>query len=70
MMLVLTVRKGDRILIGSDVVLDLIELRPGQIRLGIAAPIAQDIQRRPGQSPYVKGASHAATASNDDDQPR
>jgi carbon storage regulator len=37
-MLVLTRKAGERIQIGEDVVLEILEVRQGQVRLGIEAP--------------------------------
>jgi carbon storage regulator len=44
-MLVLTRKLGESIHIGADVVLTLLDVRPGRIRLGIAAPLSVRIQR-------------------------
>ena len=37
-MLVLSRKKGERILIGEDVILEVLEVRGGRIRIGISAP--------------------------------
>src|SRR5262245_4089540 len=44
-MLVLTRKLGESIHIGADVVLTVLDVRPGRIRLGIAAPLSVRIQR-------------------------
>ena len=44
-MLVLTRRQGESIAIGSDVVVTVLEIRGGQVRLGIAAPPAVTVLR-------------------------
>lgn len=38
-MLVISRKINDRIVIGGNIVLTVLELRPGQVRLGIEAPI-------------------------------
>ncbi len=37
-MLVLTRKGGERIQIGEDIILEILEVRQGQVRLGIQAP--------------------------------
>ncbi|MCG5534377.1 carbon storage regulator, partial [Halorhodospira sp. 9621] len=44
-MLVLDRRVGERLLIGEDIELEVIDLKPGRIRLGIEAPEAVVIRR-------------------------
>ena len=44
-MLVLTRRQGESIAIGNDVVVTVLEIRGGQVRLGIAAPPAVTVLR-------------------------
>ena len=44
-MLVLTRRKNQRILIGKDIVITIVEIRPGAVRIGIDAPIAIPVNR-------------------------
>jgi len=43
--LVLTRRAGERIEIGEDIVLEIVEVRQGQVRLGIHAPARVPIFR-------------------------
>lgn len=44
-MLVLTRKSGESIVIGEDVVLTVLEVRGGQVRLGIEAPREVTIHR-------------------------
>ena len=44
-MLVLTRKAGESIVIGSDVVVTVIELRGGQVRVGIDAPREVEVHR-------------------------
>lgn len=44
-MLVLTRRLGERIKIGDDVTVMVLEIRGGQVRLGIAAPRSVPVHR-------------------------
>ncbi|MFB3816364.1 MAG: carbon storage regulator CsrA [Candidatus Methylomirabilales bacterium] len=44
-MLVLTRKAGERIEIGEDIVLEIVEVRQGQVRLGIQAPARVPIFR-------------------------
>jgi len=44
-MLVLTRRVGERVLIGSDIVLTIVDLRSSRVRIGIEAPPDVPIRR-------------------------
>lgn len=44
-MLVLTRKKGERILIGDDIVITVIETRGDEVRIGIDAPTAIKVHR-------------------------
>ena len=44
-MLVLTRRSGEGIRIGDDIRIVVVEIREGQVRLGIEAPIEQPVHR-------------------------
>ena len=44
-MLVLTRRKGEKIHIGPDIVITVVEIQPGRVRIGIEAPLAVNIVR-------------------------
>jgi len=44
-MLILTRREGQRILIGSDIVVTVCQLRGGQVRIGITAPPGVNVIR-------------------------
>lgn len=46
-MLVLTRKHGERITIGPDVELEIVEISRGRVRLGITAPKDQEIRRKP-----------------------
>ena len=63
-MLVLTRKAGESIVIGSDVVVTVIELRGGQVRVGIDAP--RDVQvHREEIYEEVRRENQAAAASSD-----
>lgn len=44
-MLVLSRRRGERILIGSGIAIEVVEIRGGKVRLGIDAPDGERILR-------------------------
>ncbi len=44
-MLVLTRKVGEKILIGSDIIVTLVEIKNGQVQLGIEAPKETHILR-------------------------
>lgn len=44
-MLVLTRKEGEKILIGDDIVVEVIEVRGDKVRLGITAPAALRVDR-------------------------
>lgn len=44
-MLVLTRKTNERILIGDDITVEVMELAPGKVRLGIVAPRSLDVDR-------------------------
>ena len=44
-MLVLTRRPGESIVIGDDIVITIIEIKGGQVRVGIDAPRSIDVYR-------------------------
>ena len=44
-MLVLSRRLGERIVIGTDIVLEVVAIGPGQVRLGFTAPPETEIMR-------------------------
>ena len=44
-MLVLTRRPGESIVVGSDIVVTVIEIKGGQVRIGIDAPREVDVYR-------------------------
>ena len=64
-MLVLTRKVGDRILIGDDIVLTVVEVRGDSVRVGIEAPRGVKIQRHEIVD-AVAEANAAAAVSNDD----
>lgn len=45
-MLVLSRKVGERIIIGSDIVIEIVDMRSGQVRLGITAPVKMPIHRQ------------------------
>ena len=44
-MLVLSRKPGERILIGNDVAVTVVEIRPGRVKIGIEAPQGVSIHR-------------------------
>ena len=44
-MLVLTRRPGESIVIGQDIIITVIEIKGGQVRIGIDAPRSVDVYR-------------------------
>lgn len=44
-MLTISRRAGERIMIGEDIVIEVLEVSGGNVRLGITAPAAQRIYR-------------------------
>lgn len=44
-MLVVTRKKGERIIIGDNIVVEVLDIRGGRIRLGVAAPVDVKIVR-------------------------
>ncbi|MHB1733754.1 MAG: carbon storage regulator [Ferrimicrobium acidiphilum] len=44
-MLVVTRKVGERIVIGDDIVISVVEARPGSVRIGIEAPSEIRVQR-------------------------
>ncbi len=65
-MLVLSRREGESIVIGNDIVVTVLEVRAGQIRIGIDAPRELQVHR---QEIYhqVMAANKEAVASADTD---
>jgi carbon storage regulator len=61
-MLVLTRKAGESIVIGSDVVVTVIELRGGQVRVGIDAPREVQVHREEVYE-EVRRENKAAAAS-------
>ncbi|HEY3489990.1 MAG TPA: carbon storage regulator CsrA [Candidatus Deferrimicrobiaceae bacterium] len=62
-MLVLTRKSGERLMIGDDVTLTILEVGKGQVRLGISAPPGVKIHR---EEIYLKVVEENRTASNVD----
>jgi carbon storage regulator len=62
-MLVLTRRQGESIVIGGDIVITVIEVRSGQVRIGIDAPRHVQVHREEVYE-QVKQENRAAVASS------
>jgi carbon storage regulator len=62
-MLVLTRKPGERIQIGENVVLEILEVRQGQVRLGIEAPSQVRIYREE-VARQIREENRRAVASN------
>lgn len=65
-MLVLTRKAGERILIGDDVVITVLEVRGGDIRIGVEAPKGLRIQRQEVIDALAAANLEAASAPQDD----
>jgi carbon storage regulator len=59
-MLVLTRKVGDGIMIGDDIVLKVIELKGGNIRIGIDAPRDKKIYRQEVYERIIEENKHAS----------
>ncbi|MET4782753.1 carbon storage regulator CsrA [Glaciihabitans sp. UYNi722] len=68
-MLVLTRKAGERIVIGDDIVVTILDVRGDGIRIGIDAPKGVKIQREEVLR-AVTEANVAATQANDDAEDR
>ena len=62
-MLVLTRKAGERIQIGDEVVLEILEVRQGQVRLGIQAPTHVRIYREE-IARQIRAENRSAAASD------
>lgn len=67
-MLVLSRRKGESIIIGNDIVVTVLEVRPDQVRLGIDAPRSVSVHREEIYLEVMR-ENAAAVASADRDAP-
>jgi carbon storage regulator len=67
-MLVLTRKQGESIVIGNEVTVTVVEVRPGQVRLGIEAPRSIEVHRKEVyeqvMAQNVAAASQAASAAD------
>ena len=68
-MLILTRRAGQRILIGGDIVVSVLELEGSRVKIGIDAPagvviLREEIEARPGERP--SGADDPARDDGND----
>lgn len=64
-MLVLTRRPGESIVVGQDIVITVIEIKGGQVRIGIDAPREVDVYREEIYE-QVRQENIAAVANADD----
>ena len=67
-MLVLTRKQGESIVIGNEVTVTVVEVRNGQVRLGIEAPRSIEVHRKEVyeqvMAQNVAAASQAASAAD------
>ena len=63
-MLVLTRKKGERVLIGDDIVITLIDVRGDGVRIGFDAPRGVPIQRAEVLSAVTEANAEAAKTSD------
>lgn len=62
-MLVLTRKQGERILIGEDITVEVVELGHGNVRIGVVAPRALEVDREEVRASKVaEGRRQAAGA--------
>ena len=69
-MLVLTRKVGERILIGDDIVITVLDSRGDGVRIGIDAPRGVKIQREEVVRAVTEANVEAAQASDDDAEAR
>ncbi|MFJ3382984.1 MULTISPECIES: carbon storage regulator CsrA [unclassified Curtobacterium] len=69
-MLVLTRKVGERILIGDDIVITVLDSRGDGVRIGIDAPRGVKIQREEVVRAVAEANVEAAQASDDDAEAR
>ena len=62
-MLIITRRPGEKIMVGDDVVIEVIEVNGSSVRIGIAAPKSIPVYREEIWE-AVKAENHAAATSN------
>jgi|SRR5579875_303082 len=67
-MLVLTRKKGERVLIGDDIVVTLIDIRGDGVRIGFDAPRGVPIQRAEVVTAVTEANTEAAATSAADGQ--
>ena len=60
-MLVLSRKVGERIMIGNDITIEVVEIRPGRVRLGIVSPSDVVVNRE-----EVHEAIHGKQDAGDD----
>lgn len=63
-MLVLTRKRGERIMIGDDVVLTVIEISGDQVRIGIEAPRSVSVMREELQAEIANANRSARITKN------
>lgn len=68
-MLVLSRREGESVVIGNDIVVTVLEVRGGQIRLGVEAPRSLQVHREEIFR-EVSEANRTAMGSTDEHQAR
>ncbi len=64
-MLVLTRKSGERLMIGDDVMITVLDVGRGQVRLGIEAPKGVRVHREEIFAKVIEENRHAAEASGD-----
>jgi len=68
-MLVLSLKKNERIVINNEITLVVVEIRGDKVRLGIEAPQAVPVHRGEVQSAIERKAAEAAAASQEQVSP-
>lgn len=66
-MLVLSRRVGERLIIGDDIVITVIDVRSDGVRIGIDAPRAVRVTRSEIYEAVTQSNREAAAAADDDD---
>ncbi len=68
-MLIITRRAGERIMVGDDVVVEIMEIVGNSVRIGIAAPRSVPVYREELWT-TVKQENEAAAGANADELPK
>jgi carbon storage regulator len=68
-MLVLSRKHGERVVIGRDIVITVIEARDGRVRLGFEGPQGTPIHREEVLDRILRAGTNVPTATCEDESP-